>query len=177
MNLIKERRLQLQMTQAELSAMLRVTDPRIDVSMVSRFEQDVCLPTEKVMTALEEALQTDRHSLYSSLELLSLPQETSVMSQSTETLAKVIPFGRDHAISRERLAELLAVADRTMREMISRARREGLVIINDQRGGGYYRSDDIEDLNRQLTQTHNRALKLLVQEKHLRERIRALTNG
>lgn len=86
-------------------------------------------------------------------------------------LAVNIPVGRENAISREDLARKMGVGDRTMREKISEARRAGLLIMNRQDGRGYYRSNNVSELKDQLTQTHNRALTLLAQEKFLRRRI------
>ncbi len=174
MNSIKERRLALGMTQPQLSAKLRAFDPRIDTGMVSRFEQEVCFPTEAVMKGLEMALQADRSELYSELELSIIPSENSKISPITARIAEIVPFGRTKAISREELANRLNLSDRQMRQAVSLARREGLVIINDQGGSGYYRSDDVADMRRQLAQTHHRALSLLAQEKHLKARINAV---
>ena len=173
MNSIKERRMALGMTQPQLSAILREIDPRIDVGMVSRFEQEVCFPTEAVLKCLESTLQADRSELYSELELCLVPEKTKGISPSTAFLADCIPFGRNNAISREELAEKMSMDDRRMRAAVSRARREGIVIINDQGGRGYYRTDDVTDMRRQLNQTHNRALSLLAQERHLKDRIMA----
>ena len=61
MNRLKERRLELGLTQEAVSGVLKLVDPRIDTCMVSRFENGVCLPTEEVLTALEAALRTSRH--------------------------------------------------------------------------------------------------------------------
>jgi len=173
MNSIKEHRLALGMTQPQLSQILRQYDPRIDVGMVSRFEQEVCFPTEAVLKGLETALQVGRRELYGELELSVIPAVNSKISPITAQLADIVPFGRTNAISREALANKLNLSDRKMRQAVSLARREGLVIINDQGGSGYYRSDDVTDIRRQLNQTHHRALALLAQEKHLKDRIKA----
>lgn len=173
MNSIRERRLALGMTQPQLSAILRQIDPRIDVGMVSRFEQEVCFPTEAVLKGLETALQADRSELYSAIELSIVPAQNDEISPSTAKLAEFIPVGRDKTVSRSDLAKRMNMSDRHMRAAVSLARREGLVIINDQNGRGYYRSEDIRDMQRQLNQTHNRALSLLAQEKYLKARIKA----
>ena len=57
MNRLKERRLELGLTQEAVSGILKLADVRMDVSMVSRFENGVCLPTEEVTEALEAALR------------------------------------------------------------------------------------------------------------------------
>ena len=173
MNNIRERRLALGMTQPDLSKKLREIDPRLDVGMVSRFEQDVCLPTEAVLKGLETALQASRSKLYSTMELAAMPQDTDAVSPYTEVVASLIPFGKNNAVSRQGLAAAMGMTDMSMRKAISQARREGLVIINDQDGRGYYRSDDIKDIKRQRDQTHHRAMSLLAQEKHLNARIKA----
>ena len=171
-NSIKERRIALGLTQPQLAALLKDADPRMDVSMVSRFETETCLPTENVLKALETALQATRSELYSGLELAAIPELEAVISPYTAQLAEIVPFGRENAISRAELAARLYLSDRQMRRAVSQARREGLCIINDQTGGGYYRSDNADDLKRQLRSTHNRALSLLRQEKYLKERIK-----
>ena len=43
MNRLKERRLELGLTQEAVSGVLKLADPRMDVSMVSRFENGACL--------------------------------------------------------------------------------------------------------------------------------------
>lgn len=177
MNSIAERRKALGMTQGELAERLRAIDGRVDTSMISRFEQESCFPTEDVLEGLERALKADRSELYSDMELFIVPEEKTPISPITGILAELIPFGPGRGISRKELAEKLGTSDRQMREYISTARRQGLVIINDQHGDGYYRSDNIKDLQRQLTQTHRRALSLLAQEKHLKDRIRAVEGG
>ena len=64
MNRLKERRLELGLTQEAVSGILKLADPRMDVSMVSRFENGVCLPTEEVTEALEAALWASRAYLF-----------------------------------------------------------------------------------------------------------------
>ena len=58
MNRLKERRLELGLTQEAVSGILKLADARMDVSMVSRFENGVCLPTEEVTEALQVAALT-----------------------------------------------------------------------------------------------------------------------
>ena len=71
-NNLKSRRLELGMTQPELSRLIRKTDPRMDVGMISRLETGACLPTPPVLSALEEALQARREQLYGEEELSAL---------------------------------------------------------------------------------------------------------
>lgn len=73
MNRLKERRLELGLTQEAVSGVLKLVDPRIDTCMVSRFENGVCLPTEEVLTALEAALRTSRAYLYGDEDKADIP--------------------------------------------------------------------------------------------------------
>lgn len=83
-----------------------------------------------------------------------------------------IPEGKDNAVSRTRLVELTGLPDRIVRKLIEDARNKGEIIINDQDGKGYYRSNDIEDIRRQYRQNHARAMSILVQQKHLRRKLK-----
>ena len=87
---------------------------------------------------------------------------------STEILIAHIPVGKENAVSRSFLSMLLGLTDREMRRAINQARNEGHVIINDQSGRGYYRSEDPADVARQYRQNKRRALSILRQQKHLR---------
>lgn len=73
MNRLQERRMALGLTQPQVSARLKETEPRADVGMVSRYEKGVCLPTADQLKALEDVLGASRTELYDSedLDLLS----------------------------------------------------------------------------------------------------------
>lgn len=90
MNRLKERRLELGLTQEVVSGILKLADPRMDVSMVSRFENGVCLQTEEVTEALEAALRASRAYLFGEDEKAELPMRTA----ETERIACLIPKGR-----------------------------------------------------------------------------------
>ena len=51
MNRLQERRMVLGLTQPQVSARLKETEPRADVGMVSRYEKGVCLPTPDQLKA------------------------------------------------------------------------------------------------------------------------------
>lgn len=167
MNRLKERRMELGLTQEDVSGILKLTDPRMDVSMVSRFENGVCLPTEEVMTALEAALRTDRAYLYGDENKADIPQRTA----ETERIAALIPHGRRNAISRADLAAALHTTDRKMRKAVSEAKKQGLMICND--GDGYYQSDELSDLWRQYRRETARAMSILKARKPMREVLKA----
>ena len=70
---LKRRRLELELTQPELSAALKEVEPHIDVGMVSRYEKGVCLPTNDQLAKLEEVLQAPRTGFYRVEDLKLLP--------------------------------------------------------------------------------------------------------
>lgn len=84
-----------------------------------------------------------------------------------------IPFGKDNAITRQRLVELTGLPDRQIRKHIEEARAQGEIIINDGDGRGYYRSDDLDEIERQYRQDTNRAMAILIRRKFLRRRLKA----
>ena len=85
-----------------------------------------------------------------------------------------IPVGRENAIRRVELVQRLNLPDRRVREMIERARKDGALIMNAQDGAGYYLSDDLGEIKRQYGRNYRRAMSILVQQKHLRRKIREL---
>lgn len=92
-------------------------------------------------------------------------------------MSKILDYigtGRENAVTREELAMRLELPDRTVRQMIEAARRDGALIINKGDGAGYYLSDNLEDLKRQQKMNHRRAMSILVQQKHLRRRIKEM---
>lgn len=163
MNRLKERRMELGLTQEAVSSILKLADPRMDVSMVSRFENGVCLPTEEVTEALEAALRASRAYLFGEDEKAELPMRTA----ETERIACLIPKGRRNAISREDLAAALHTTDRKMRKAVAEAKKQGLMICND--GDGYYQSDDLAEIQRQYDQDTSRAMAILKRRKPMRK--------
>ncbi len=66
-----------------------------------------------------------------------------------------LPYGRVNAIPAKFLAEALGFpSDRELRKQIERERAAGAVILSDCHRGGYYLSDDPEELRR-FTRTLN----------------------
>ena len=91
------------------------------------------------------------------------------MMTTTELLARVIPFGRENAISRQGVAAALGCGDRQARKAIEDARADGLFIINLQDGHGYYQSTDKLEMLRQYRQDTARAMSILKRRKALRK--------
>lgn len=69
----------------------------------------------------------------------------------------LIPFGRNNAVKRADLVNILGMSDRVVRKMIEEARQSGIVIINMQDGRGYYRPEGKEDLEGYIRQEEGRA--------------------
>ena len=177
MNRLQERRASLGLSQPEVSAKLKEIDPRMDVGMVSRFERGVCLPTLPVLEALETILQASRAELFGEDELDTIQENEAVggasMSPMTERLAILIPYGRRNAICRDVLAAKLGMSDRHMRKVIEDARSEGLIILCECNGRGYYQSDDLNEIHHQYIQDTNRAMAILKRLKTMRHLLKA----
>ena len=96
MNRLQERRMALGLTQPQVSARLKETEPRADVGMVSRYEKGVCLPTADQLKDLD---------LLGALPTAESRSEAS----ETETAPPTAPTGRFrkcYRISREFAASL-----------------------------------------------------------------------
>ena len=96
MNRLQERRMALGLTQPQVSARLKETEPRADVGMVSRYEKGVCLPTPDQLKDLD---------LLGALPTAESRSEAS----ETETAPPTAPTGRFrkcYRISREFAASL-----------------------------------------------------------------------
>ena len=87
MNRLQERRMALGLTQPQVSARLKETEPRADVGMVSRYEKGVCLPTADQLKALENVLGAPRTELYDAedLDLLGALPTAESRSEASET--------------------------------------------------------------------------------------------
>ena len=166
MNRLKERRLELGLTQPQVSDHLKKTDPRIDVGMVSRFENGVCIPTPSVMTALCEIMKTNEGYLFGGEDVTVEAEEQMDIPEEVKLLKFIIPFGKDAAIDRETLARELGKSDRQARRCVEIARKNGVMIIND--GKGYYQTNDIRDIARQCKKDEKRVITILQRIKQMR---------
>lgn len=71
-------------------------------------------------------------------------------------LIGLLKAGRGNAVSRRSLAILMGTSDRQIRKMIERVGAAGIIICNEQRGGGYYIAEDLDEIERQYRQELNR---------------------
>ena len=176
MNRLQERRLELGLSQADVSARLKEIDPRMDVGMVSRFERGACLPTPKVLEALEQVLQAQRHDLLGSEDLEVIPGcdvFRAAPAPTTPMIQAAVPFGRRNAVTRQALAKKLHMTDRKMREAIENARNDGVIILCECNGRGYYQSNDLDEIFHQYRQDTCRAMAILKRRKPMRDLLKA----
>lgn len=94
-------------------------------------------------------------------------------------IVEYIPFGRENAISRKRLGQVTGLGDRDLREAISRARRE-TVIINLSNGQGYFqpiagKEDDL--VVKYFNQENSRLKRIGWSLFATRKRVREIKNG
>ena len=87
-----------------------------------------------------------------------------------------IGTGRENAVTRSELVSILNLPDRTIRRLIQEARDRGEIIINAQDGAGYYMSDDVGEMKRQLALNNSRAMSVLRQQTYLRRKIAEAEN-
>lgn len=74
-----------------------------------------------------------------------------------DNILNLIPFGQANAITRQELCRLTGLPDRAIRRQIQALRESGEIIINNQDGKGYYRTDDPQEIVRYCLQEYKRA--------------------
>ena len=94
------------------------------------------------------------------------------LSLRIAVLAK-LPHGKENAVKREDLAQLLQMNDRTVRELLEELRDAGVMVCNDQDGKGYYLSNNLDDVERQYRRDRARALSVLKRLKTSRAMLKA----
>lgn len=80
-----------------------------------------------------------------------------------------IPFGKDNAISRERLVQLTGMTDRAIRKSIQELREDGEIILSSSHGKGYWRSDEASEIGKYIAENRSRIRKLYKTNKKLTE--------
>lgn len=89
-------------------------------------------------------------------------------------IEEFIPYGRNNAIRRADLVNLIGMSDRVVRQMIEDARQSGVVIINMQDGRGYYRPECKSDLEYYIRQEEGRAKSIHRNLKAAKKALRAI---
>lgn len=180
---LKETRQAKGLTQSELAQAVRYADPTADQVLISCLERGDLYPGEKLRDAICRALDCTEADIYDGIEAFFVPAPEKTWSDTTAMLAEIFDTLQEDNIQRERLRREIsrregrAVPDRTMREWIAQAQKEGLVIGNDQNGIGYYIPRTLEEYERIDRQIYNRAMSLLVKRKNIREKINELRNN
>lgn len=153
MNNIKKIRLERGMSQRDVTTYLRCFDKRMDSSMLSRFENGLCLPTPLIMRCLCNILDCLPTDLYGMTdieymhELVNEPAPVEPESFHVTELIATLDYGRRNAIKRHDLAALLDMSDRRLRQIIEEARKCGYVILSLPNGGGYYMSNNTDEIH------------------------------
>lgn len=170
------------LSQKALAEMVRHADPTVDQAVISVLERGDIYPGERLRDALCSALECEEGDLYDGIEALFVPANDTEVSETTRLIGEIFTEYENHGIptlTREHLRRIVSekadreIPDRTMREWISKARREGMIIANCQDGSGYYRPETREELESQYIQNQHRAMAILAQQKHIRRRLRA----
>ena len=175
MNNLKAAREALGLKQAELAALVSTVDSRIDVGMISRFENGVCLPTPLVAKALARHLQASVSDLFTEEGQMYI---SGVMY--AETPSEPLPFAAEDLLAalgdkpktRRELCIELDLSDRQLRRLIRDTREYGYVIAN--KGKGYYLAASEEDMTRFYRTEHARAMSILAGLSGLRKHLKAM---
>lgn len=84
-----------------------------------------------------------------------------------------IPHGKDHAVKGNKLAEILGIDERTVRELVMKERNKGAVILNVGGGGnGYFipiLPDEIDCVVKELDAVNGRIYPAQTQKENLEQ--------
>ena len=161
--------------QKELAEILQKAEPRIDVGMISRFENGVCLPTPRVADLLASTLTASVSDLFGDDAQMYL-QNIRDAEEPVEPLPFVIEdllneLGPTPRTRRE-LSQALDISDRRLRKRIAEARELGYCIVN--QGDGYFIPDDLSDMTKFYFTERKRALSILRGLKRLRKYLKKM---
>lgn len=95
------------------------------------------------------------------------------MDNLIEVVAAKIPYGKENAVSRERLMQELGLTDRKVRRTIEKARSAGFMIVNPRNGNGYYQTDDLDEIADQYWADTSYAMSILSRRTHMRDILKA----
>lgn len=161
-NNIKAAREAAGLKQKELAEILQEIEPRIDASMISRFENGTCVPTPILAERLASVLGL------SVVDLFSAEGQTYLQHiRGTDEPVEGLPFVIEDLLNelgptprtRRDLAEALDTSDRILRKRIEQARELGYVIVN--QGEGYFIPEDLSDMTQFYFTERKRALSIL----------------
>jgi len=91
--------------------------------------------------------------------------QSQILRANVARVINAIPYGRNHAIPREKLVQETGLPDRQVRRCIEEARRSGTLIANRQDGSGYYQTIDLAEIEKQYRQDTARAMSILARRR------------
>ena len=96
--------------------------------------------------------------------------------QKQINIVDFIPVGSENSISRAELCRITGIDDRTVRDLIARARETTCICNGQSERGGYYLPETIDEANRFYAQERKRALSILKRLRGTKEFIRQEEN-
>jgi hypothetical protein len=92
------------------------------------------------------------------------PKKPNLSRQEAQRLYGMLPIGKENAISRKELSTLWGMGDRSARLIISELRKidfgDEFIIVSFSDGKGYYRTNDIEEIEAFANEMRSRALNI-----------------
>ena len=92
------------------------------------------------------------------------PNQIKLTEQRAKELYRMIPIGSENAISRPELSRLWGLSDRTARQTIAELRKidfgDDYIIVSYSDGKGYYRTNDIHEIEAFAAEMRSRALNI-----------------
>lgn len=177
MNELRKIRVEGNIPMKQIVDIVRAVFPKFDKPLLSKCEHSnqygIELTVEAMNIVREEiahkAVATGVNNSEKAEPISNTGREKTALYHE---ILKLIPKGRDHAISRQCLVKLAKLSDREVRKCIEQARHDGHIIINDGSGIGYYLTDNIDDILQAYHKEHKRMLAILHRTRHLRRRLK-----
>lgn len=98
------------------------------------------------------------------------------METRLKEILNAIPYGKENAISRTELTLRLNIEDRMLRKAIETLRKRGEIILSSSHSKGYWRSDDVNEIERYLNECDSRCRKTAMTNHKMRCRLYEMTN-
>ncbi len=90
-----------------------------------------------------------------------------------EMVPRLLRYGKENARTRREIVTESGYDDRTVREVIEKARDAGWLVCNDQDGSGYYLGWTTDEIERQYKRDQARALSILKRQKPFRRYLKS----
>mgnify|MGYP003331423499 CR=1 FL=1 len=151
-NNIRAIRIERGMTQPEVVRQINL--PFIDVPLLSKFENGVCVPTWYTLRRLASVLNASVSDLYGmdseEYARMRKARKNARINENFEItdLIASIPYGKANAIRKRQLMDELDVRERKLYKLISEARQNGYLICAT--GKGFYLMDEETELRKYL---------------------------